>query len=99
MATAPPAVSERGSPLSCVRLASVGEYVWSEGLEEMGEPVPKVLGGYRLLSQEPLVGKLLGLSLSQEDLSHPKNRVAQSLLDMQGHGLIVKSVLNLEIIT
>lgn len=82
--------------------AWVGESVLGEGLGEMDELVPRVLGSLSIsyCLGRPMAGTLWGLSLSQEDFSHPKNRLEPSLLDSQGHGLIVKSsVLNLATIT
>lgn len=50
-----------------VGTAWVRGYVFGEGLGEMDEPVPGVYCPMR-----PQAGRLLGLPLSQKDLSHPR---------------------------
>jgi hypothetical protein len=45
---------------------------------------------YQLCPGRPMAGRLLGLSRSQEDLSHPKNRLEPSLLGRRGHGPLAK---------
>lgn len=72
--------------------AWVRESVLGEGLGETDERVPRVLGSLSIsyCPGRPMAGMDLGLSFSQEDFSHPKNRLEPSLLDSRGHGLIVK---------
>lgn len=72
-----PQVSEPVSSSDChaidfgqpgeVGTAWVRGYVFGEGLGEMDEPVPGVYCPMR-----PQAGRLLGLPLSQKDLSHPR---------------------------